>query len=71
MKTILLTEHEIYLSVFVITDLIIIFLMEFCMGSGGPNDYSIEIARSRSKFPLYLKRFDIASIYLSHVIDTF
>ena len=48
MKTILLTENEIlYLSVFVITDLII---LEFYMGSGGPNDYSIEIARSRSKF---------------------
>ena len=48
MKTILLTENEIlYLSVFVITDLII---LEVYMGSSGPNDYSIEIAGSRSKF---------------------
>ena len=38
------------------------------MGSGGPNDYSVEIARSRSKFS---KRFDIVSVYFSHVIDTF
>ena len=38
-----------YLSVFVITDLIL-FLMAFCMGSGGPYSFSIEIARSRSKF---------------------